>query len=345
MRDALIRKTAADLRVAPNMADWSCGACRVLVGSGARRTRRGAADDFNIARLAVDRHAQGDSAERVALRFLSPGGEAQNLSYAELKRQTDRFANGLRALGIGKGDRVFVLAGRIAPLYVAVLGSLKNGSVVTPLFSAFGPEPIATRIGIAQAQVLVTTEALYRRKIEKIRAALPTLKHVIVVGEDGTASRTAGHAGLRGLDVARARHAARDSHERRRHGAAALHQRHDRHAQGRDPRARRGADALRHRPLRAGPARRRRLLVHRRPRLGDRHLVRHRRAAAARRDQHRRRGGVRRRALVPHPAGRGSHRLVHRADGDPHADEGRPGAARASTASRGCASSPASASR
>jgi acetyl-CoA synthetase len=71
---------------------------------------------------------------------------------------------------------------------VAVLGSLRAGSVVTPLFSAFGPEPIATRIGIAQAQVLVTTETLYRRKIEKIRASLPTLKHVIVIGDGGTAS-------------------------------------------------------------------------------------------------------------------------------------------------------------
>ncbi len=187
MRDALIRKTAADLRVAPNMADWAL--TRATFSWEQVRAELGtAADDFNIARLGVDRQAQGEGAERVALRFLSPGGEVQNLSYAELKRQTDRFANGLRALGIGKGDRVCVLAGRIAPLYVAVLGSLKNGSVVTPLFSAFGPEPITTRMVIAQAQVLVTTEALYLRKIAKIRAALPTLRHVIVIGEDGTAS-------------------------------------------------------------------------------------------------------------------------------------------------------------
>jgi acetyl-CoA synthetase len=66
-----------------------------------------------------------------------------------------------------------------------VLGSLKNGCVVTPLFSAFGPEPIATRVNIAQAKVLVTTESLYRRKIAKIRATLPSLQHIIVVGEGG----------------------------------------------------------------------------------------------------------------------------------------------------------------
>jgi acetyl-CoA synthetase len=191
MRDALIRKTAADLRVAPNLADW--GETRAAFSwERVREELVGRAQNFNIASLAVDRHTLGARADRVALRFLSPNADAQALSYTQLQRLSNRFANGLRALGIGKGDRVFVLAGRIAPLYVAVLGGLKNGSVVTPLFSAFGPEPIATRIGIAQAQVLVTTEALYRRKIEKMRASLPTLQHVIVVGEGGTSSAIPG---------------------------------------------------------------------------------------------------------------------------------------------------------
>ena len=57
--------------------------------------------------------------------------------------ETNRFANVLTRLGVGKGDPVAVLAGRIPELYIAALGTLKNGSVFTPLFSAFGPEPIA----------------------------------------------------------------------------------------------------------------------------------------------------------------------------------------------------------
>jgi acetyl-CoA synthetase len=191
MRQTLIRKTAADWRVAPNMADVA--ATRARFSWDAVRDELGAtADDFNIARLAIDRHAAGQRGRRIALRFLGSDGEAQTLSYIDLQRLTNRFANGLRALGIGAGDRVFVLAGRIAPLYVAVLGSLKNGSVVTPLFSAFGPEPIATRVGIAQARVLITTEALYRRKIEKIRDRLPSLQHILIVGEGGTASAIPG---------------------------------------------------------------------------------------------------------------------------------------------------------
>jgi acetyl-CoA synthetase len=187
MRELLIRKTAADLRVLPNMADWAA-ACAAFSWGSVREELAAPAGDFNLARLCIERHAQGERAHRVALRFLAPGAEPQEYSYADLQHLSKRFANGLQMLGVGKGDRVFVLAGRVAPLYVAVLGSLMNGSVVTPLFSAFGPEPIATRIGIAKAQVLITTETLYRRKIEKIRAALPTLKHVIVIGDGGTAS-------------------------------------------------------------------------------------------------------------------------------------------------------------
>ena len=191
MRDKLIRKTAADWKLPPNLVDFEAERAHFSwdrIGSELRAAaaqRGGAEGDFNIARLAVDRHDSGPQAERVALRFLDTTGCAHDLSYARLRQLTDRFANALQQIGVGKGDRVFVLAGRIPPLYVAVLGSLKNGSVVTPLFSAFGPEPIATRVKIAQAKVLVTTESLYRRKIAKIRSELPSLQHVIVVGEGG----------------------------------------------------------------------------------------------------------------------------------------------------------------
>lgn len=186
-RGAVIRKVAGDLLVPPNLAQYE-PARAGFDWESIRAELIGPAGDCNLARLAVDRHAEGARANRIALRFLARGAEPQELTYAELKRLSNRFANGLRNLGVEPGDRVFVLAGRCPELYVSVLGSLKNGCVVTPLFSAFGPEPIATRVGIARARVLITTEALYLRKIEKIRASLPTLEHVIVIGEDGTYS-------------------------------------------------------------------------------------------------------------------------------------------------------------
>ena len=190
-RNALIRKSAADWRVTPNLADPQAQRAAFSwdrIGAelrGQAVEAHGAAGDFNIGRLAVDRNTDGAHAGRIALRFLPPDGMPHDLSYGRLRQLTNRFANGLQQLGVGKGDRIFVLAGRIAPLYVAVLGSLKNGSVVTPLFSAFGPEPIATRAKIAKARVLVTTASLYRRKVAKIRADLPTLEHVILVDDGG----------------------------------------------------------------------------------------------------------------------------------------------------------------
>ncbi|HMA81324.1 MAG TPA: acetate--CoA ligase, partial [Candidatus Binatia bacterium] len=141
---------------------------------------------LNIAYECVDRHAQGARRDHLALRWLSKSGEARNVSYGEWRRLTNRFANVLKNLGIGKGDRVFALAGRIPELYTAALGTLKNGSVFCPLFSAFGPEPIHQRLSIGEGSVLITTAALYqRRKIAELRASLPHLKHVLVIGESG----------------------------------------------------------------------------------------------------------------------------------------------------------------
>jgi acetyl-CoA synthetase len=137
---------------------------------------------LNIAHEAVDRHALEPDADRIAIRWLGKSGERRDITYRELHRLTNRFANVLRSLDVGKGDRVFALAGRIPELYVACLGSLKNGSVFAPLFSAFGPEPIAARMGPGEGKVLVTTRALYERKVASIRGQLPSLKHVLLVG-------------------------------------------------------------------------------------------------------------------------------------------------------------------
>ncbi|MGD9997033.1 MAG: acetate--CoA ligase [Ilumatobacteraceae bacterium] len=141
---------------------------------------------LNIAHEAVDRHACGPRRDRVAMRWLRRDGTTTELTYGGLRAATNRFANGLQQLGIGKGDRVFILAGRIPELYIAALGTLKNTSVVCPLFSAFGPEPIRERVMRGDGKVLVTTKAMYRRKVASIRDQLPTLEHVLLVDDDGS---------------------------------------------------------------------------------------------------------------------------------------------------------------
>ena len=143
----------------------------ILLGGGPGRARRAAGGrGLNIAHEAVDRHAAGPGRNHLALRWLGKRGEVRDFTYAELRDLTNRFANVLRAMGVGPGDRVYVLAGRIPELYVAALGTLKNRSVFCPLFSAFGPEPIARPDGdSAKRRVLVTTESLYRRKVAALR--------------------------------------------------------------------------------------------------------------------------------------------------------------------------------
>jgi acetyl-CoA synthetase len=161
--------------------------CRHFNWSDARKLLDGLPQGrgLNIAHEAVDRHAAGPRAKRPALRWLGRKGQMRALTYTELKAETNRFANALHGLGVQPGECLFLLLGRVPELYIAALGALKTRCVVSPLFSAFGPEPIATRMEIGSGRVLVTTEALYKRKIEGLRARLPGLSHVILVGEDG----------------------------------------------------------------------------------------------------------------------------------------------------------------
>ncbi len=183
-RPNIIHKTPSDLRVPANLADY--GSARATFSwQSVKDAMLGLPDGgVNLAYEAIERHAVGDSGTRVAFRFLSMD-HSRDVTYAELSRLTNRFANVLTKLGVGKGDKLFVLTGRVPALYISVLGAFKNGTVVSPLFSAFGPEPLMTRLNLGEAKVLVTTELQYRRKLEKMRDQLPHLDHVLIVGEAG----------------------------------------------------------------------------------------------------------------------------------------------------------------
>jgi acetyl-CoA synthetase len=138
---------------------------------------------LNIAHEAVDRHVIAGHGGQTALIWLGREGQRQTFSYAELAADAARFAHVLRAHGIGPGERLFLLSGRVPALYAATLGALKAGVVVSPLFAAFGPEPVRARMEIGQASVLVTTETQYRRKIAEWRAEMPSLKLVLIIGD------------------------------------------------------------------------------------------------------------------------------------------------------------------
>ncbi len=151
----------------------------------------------NIADLAVDRHVREGRGDRIALRFIgrerSDVDEPLDITYARLARRTNRFADAMAHRGFGPGTGVATLAGRIPDLYVAALGTLKARGTFTPLFSAFGPDPIAQRMNLGRIKILVTTPLLYRRKVAPILDRLPHLELVLVCGstEDGIGVRRA----------------------------------------------------------------------------------------------------------------------------------------------------------
>ena len=182
-----IQKSPASWTVPPNLVDYN-KACSEFSWDAVRRELEGLPEGrgFNLAHEAVDRHAHGPLRNRLAIRWLGKDGRVLDFTYGDLQRETNRFANLLLALGIGKSDRVFALAGRVPELYIAALGAFKNGSVFCPLFSAFGPEPVRQRLSRGDAKVLVTTERLYRKTVEASRPNLPLLQHVVLLdaGED-----------------------------------------------------------------------------------------------------------------------------------------------------------------
>jgi acetyl-CoA synthetase len=153
------------------------------------------AQGVNIADVAVDRHVREGRGDHVALRWIGrypqDVDDPVDLTYSMLESRTSRFACALRRDGFGPGTGVASLTGRIPDLYVTALGTLKAQCIFTPLFSAFGPEPIAQRLGLGRVKILVTTPLLYRRKVAGILDRLPDLELVLICGatEDQTAGR------------------------------------------------------------------------------------------------------------------------------------------------------------
>jgi acetyl-CoA synthetase len=140
------------------------------------RESLGLSDGANIAYHAVDKHANGNLPNTVALRWIAKNKTTKDITFSTLKDQTSRFANVLQQLHIGKGETVFTLLGRVPELYIAALGALKNTSVYCPLFSVFGPDPIFQRLSRGEASVLVTTRPCFLKEDKTTSWAIAAFK-------------------------------------------------------------------------------------------------------------------------------------------------------------------------
>jgi acetyl-CoA synthetase len=138
-------------------------------------------EHINIAHVAVDSHLKTDRRNRKALIWESKTGEGAEYTFLELSRLSNRFANVLVGeLGVRKGDRVFFFLERVPEIYIGILGALKAGAVIGPLFSAFGPDAVKDRVADSEAKVLMTSPAL-KKKIVEIVPELPALQHILLV--------------------------------------------------------------------------------------------------------------------------------------------------------------------
>ncbi|MDW4551179.1 acetate--CoA ligase [Defluviimonas sp. D31] len=184
MSDKILRKDEAAARTA-NMPDYAT-VRKAFSWEEARAALAGLpGGGLNIAHEALDAHLAAGRGEKIAIRWLGRDGSRRDVTYDDLTREANRFANVLGSLGIKPGEAVYSLIGRAPELYAAALGTLKSGAVFCPMFAAFGPEPVQARMEIGSAKVLITTASLYRRKVAPVRDRLPELAHVLLT--DGEA--------------------------------------------------------------------------------------------------------------------------------------------------------------
>ncbi|ADC48824.1 acetyl-CoA synthetase [Alkalihalophilus pseudofirmus OF4] len=136
--------------------------------------------NVNLAYEAIDRHAEGTKKDHVAL-YYSDAKRDEKYTYNDLKIQSNKAGNVLRDIGVEKGDRVFIFMPRSPELYFSILGTIKVGAIVGPLFEAFMEGAVRDRLEDSEARVLITTPAL----LERVPVDdLPKLEKVLIVDED-----------------------------------------------------------------------------------------------------------------------------------------------------------------
>lgn len=134
----------------------------------------------NIAYEAIDRHAENAATkDKVALLYSAPDRE-EKVTFDQLRKQSNQFANVLKKYNVEKGDRVFLFMPRSPEFYASFFGILKIGAIAGPLFEAFMEQAVRDRLQDSEAKMLITTPELLGRVPQE---DLPNLEKIVLVGE------------------------------------------------------------------------------------------------------------------------------------------------------------------
>ena len=117
----------------------------------------------NLCYNCVDRHLEGPNKNKAAVIWEGEPGEEKVLTYQDLHREICKFANGLKSLGVKKGDRVALYLPMVPELIISVLACARIGAVHSVIFAGFSAESIKDRVQDSGAKVIVTEDASYRR--------------------------------------------------------------------------------------------------------------------------------------------------------------------------------------
>jgi len=137
--------------------------------------------------------------DRLAIIGETEAGPAGSVTYGELGERVARFAAGLAAIGVARGDRVGVLMEMGIEAVVSFLAISHLGAIAAPLFSGFGAEALISRLSASGACVLIATAGFRRRgrwidaatTIDAVRPQLPALRCVVLKGEPAIAMKDA----------------------------------------------------------------------------------------------------------------------------------------------------------
>ena len=144
---------------------------------------------INVSTNCIDRHVRSAARNKAAIIWEGEPGDRRTLTYWDLFHEVQQFANVLKSLGVGRGDRVGIYLPLIPEAAIAMLACARIGAIHSVVFGGFSPESLRDRMNDAQAKVLVTSDGGYRRgqivplkrNADKALEEAPTVNHVVVV--------------------------------------------------------------------------------------------------------------------------------------------------------------------